>query len=82
MTVSTLGFPEGGHFYWKGTGRAAQKTKFLKWSYKNGQDLERIKQDILEGIMGLVQRHRDSLRWPQTKVYKQEGIREKVVIQK
>lgn len=29
-----------------------------------------------------MQRHRDSLRWPQTKVYKQEGIREKVVIQK
>lgn len=44
--VSALGFPEGGHFYWEGSGKTAQKMEFLKSSY----GFQRLKQDIWEGI--------------------------------
>lgn len=48
--VSALGFPEGGHFYWEGSGKAAQKTEFLRRSWKSSYGFQKLKQDIWEGI--------------------------------
>lgn len=41
-----------------------------------------LKENILEGIMGLVQKCREGLRWAQTKLWIEKGIREKVAILK
>lgn len=68
MAISVLGFPEGGHFYWDGSGKTAQKMKFLRWSREEwlGFPKARVWYSWRENGNGAKMRGRPEVGWEKT----------------